>query len=280
MKFLIRGLIPSLLAVCLITACTTGNNVSSNSSTDTGAVKQVPTASQVTRVVREEIQYSDGVSAGATIYHYDTKGNLLGEEQLNGKGILVLKKSVVRSSDGKKSIITSTNPAGEVLAINLDEYDADGRLIKETATNAQKEVQSQSEYTYDKKGNMLTWITRGQGQAIIARIIYTVKGMQTSAMEIQDASGQVVKRFSQEFNANGQISAKIEQDASGKTLSRINYGYENGKLIKEDYLNGDAILQRSVTYVYNDKGQAIRVQFLDRKGKLMETRFQEFQVFD
>jgi len=280
MKLLNRGIIPGIVVLFFAGACTTGGNAHSASANGTNKLdKQAVNSNQITRVIREEIQYADGLSASSTLFHYDAKGFLLGEEQMDGKGALVLKKAVVPSSDGRQAVVTSVNSSGEVQAIALNEYDAAGRIVKETLSNAKKEVQSQSEYSYDQQGNLISWITRGQSQMVVAKILYTVRDSLTTSMEIQDPSGQAVKHFDQEFNSAGQITSKTEKDMSGTVLSRVKFSYENGKLVKEDYLNGDAILQRTIAYVYNEKGQAFRAQFLDRKGKLLETRIQDFQVF-
>lgn len=276
MKSKLLGILGWLIVLSLLISCTsTGNTSVSTSATKNQAISKVV----VYKVIREEIQYSDGVMAGYTLYQYDTKGNLILEQQFNGKKSLVLKKTGEIKANGKQLVVTIANPSGELQGISVKDFDNTGLLIKETLLNAQNQIQSSSEFIYDKLRNLTTWITRGQGQSIIAQINYILKDSLTIGIEIQDSTGQSIKKFTQTFNSDGLITTKVEKDAEGKLISTINYSYANGKLAKEEYLNAEGILQRTVAYVYNDVGQPNRIQFFDRKGKLMESRIQEFQAF-
>lgn len=280
MKIVIKSCIALALSAFLFACASPGTAAQGTpapSAAPVAKTKQIKV--EVAKPTKEVVKYADGLLASSSVATYDAAGRPLSEEQYDGKGKLSQKKVYAYSADGAAAAVTVSDASGATLAQAQQQFDKAGRLVKETLSNAKGDVQSSAEYAYDAAGNQLSWVSRGPDQSVVARINYIVKDGKTGLIEIQDAGGQVIKRFEQVFDANGKLVSKTEKDASGKQLSQINYSYNGNKLAKEERQKGDGGLQQSLSYLYNDKGQANRIEFYDRRGKLMEYHELEYQIF-
>ena len=239
--------------------------------------KQV--AIQIPCLVREEISLPDGRLSQLTVYTYDAAGHKVKEELFNQKKQLVFRKTYETSVDGLNQTITTTNPANEVQGRVVRQLDPQGHLLNETLFNEQKEVVSASEYTWDKAGNPVTWVSRNRDKSIVITTVYKMSNGRVVSIELNDDKGVLIKRFDQTWNDQGLLIKKNESDPVSGPIGGTSYRYTDKLLAGEVTTKADGTIIRSLGYTYNEQQLPVQVQYFDRQGKVTESHKQDFQVF-
>jgi hypothetical protein len=234
---------------------------------------------QVPVLSREEVRYPDGTLIQTTVITLNAKGDPLKEEIFNQKKNLLFTKNYSLSADGMLETITTRNPAGEIQGQVLRESDGQGRLIKETLLNERKEIQTISEYSWDKDGLPVNWISRRPDGSVVIDTRYRVAKGQVNAIELSDDQGKPVLRFEQTWNDQGQLLRKTEFDPVAGAVNIIDYRYAGKLLVREDYSKPDGSMIRSIEYSYDGKSVPSQIRFLDRRGSPTEIRKLDYAVF-
>ena len=272
-----------LFAGLLISCTTTGTTPAVNvlPSPSEPAKKLITKVIEVVlpRLIKEDVTYADGTLSQASVLTYDTKGNLVREELFNHRRALVLSKNYQTSSDGSTQTITTTTPTGEVQGIDVRQLDDKGQILKETLFSDKKEIQSIAEYSWDKDGIMLLWISKNPDNKVIITTKYAVQDGKVTAIEILDSENKVMKHFDQQWNDQGLLVEKTEIDPSAGVLSIIEYHYQDKLLLREDYLKADGTTIRSIEYIYKDLNLPDEIRLLDKKGQVNEIHKNVYQVF-
>ncbi len=234
---------------------------------------------QVPKLAKEEVSYPDGTLSQYTVYTYDAGGKLLKEEMFNQKKQLVLKRTTETSTDGLIQTISTTNASNELQGLVARVLDSRGLVLKESLMTEKKEVQSISEYSWDKEGNPLTWISSNKDQSTIVVTTYKVSAGKIENIVLADDKGTIIKRFDLTWNDQGQLTKKAEVDPVTGPVSAIIYHYDDKQLSREDYTKADGTTVRSIVYSYDEHKVPVQFQNLDRKGKVTEIHKQDFQFF-
>jgi hypothetical protein len=232
------------------------------------------------RVTKDETRYADNTLSQYQTISYDTAGNLLKEESFNQKKQPVFRKQYERPVDGRTETMTTFNQLNEVQGICLRDYDGSGRLVQERLLNARKELQSQSEYAWDQDGNPVSWLSKGAEGAVVVATTYTAKAGRVSGISLAAGDGSPIARFEQVWDAQGRMVRKSEYDYSGRLKAYIEFGWADGRLAREDHRKADGSSLRSIVYTYGETPQPIRMDYLDRQGRLSEYRTFEYKAFD
>lgn len=137
------------------------------------------------------------------------------------------------------------------------EYDAGGRLLRETCYDTAGAVSSVTEYTYSGDGNTVS----GQSSYYdeLGNVIY-----RSESEEIFDANGYPIRETTTDYDIDGNIINKYETENV--------YTYENDKLVQCDRRNvmyneyGEEFQQNTTTaYAYDESGNQQITQY-DESG--------------
>ncbi|HCM26926.1 MAG: hypothetical protein A2Z99_17910 [Treponema sp. GWB1_62_6] len=139
-------------------------------------------------------------------FGYDASGHRVSWTVRDSKGS-VLAVTSYSYKDGRIRTAELKDGAGRKNGSSAYEYDADGRLAKQSF--------------FDAKGSLLrTEITRWVAGAIAAE-------------ERTNAGGTVQQRTSYEYGADGEILRKTIEDLTGKSKQSVEYEYDFREEIKE-----------------------------------------------
>ena len=220
--------------------------------------------------------YPDGIVSSVSTTKYNDSGKILAEEQFDGKNNLVSKKTYAWDSD-KSVTIVSENAAGELIGKTIGEYDG-ARLLKETLTNPNGDVQSTESYRYDAAGNRtgLT-VTTATGGSVSTD--YVRENGLLVRIRILDASGSIIKRFERAYDPLGILLKEEEYDADGTLRGAVVYAIDKGMLVREDKLNAAGGVIAHVEYVNDANGNATEVRYFAGNGKIVEVKQQQWKLF-
>ena len=195
------------------------------------------TCDKVTSKTLTQVDYDeDGGIAHCYAYTYDENGNEL--------------TTVCTDGDGNVQY-SSTNT-----------YTSAGLL--ETSTTNWGDGSSWYTYTYDDQGNKLSERS-GSGEEIWADVTYNNIYEAGKLVEVQaNQDGRL--RWSERYDADGNLIAEYSFDDDGEAFSYTVYTYENGKLkLRVIYNEEDESFREE--YTYNADGQLTEVRSFD-EGEL------------
>lgn len=264
----------SILSFFLVfTACTTTpGTITQNGSSESENVQGPIEVKKVIPLVTLAVShYADGLESGRVVSTWNDEGYLVREETWNASKILSEYKTSTLS--GSTQIFRSMNGQDELQSIKTLTFNKNMKPLRETFSNSKEEPQSISEWVYDEKGNLLSWKARNGSGTLLAETIYLYndKG-QNQKIELKDASGLLTGSFVNAYNSEGLLTKKTEVDATGKTVGATVYTYEKGVLIQEDQQTADGILLRSIKYLNNSEGWPVKIQYIDRRGRILEIK--------
>ena len=227
------------------------------------------------RTIRE---LKDGIYCD---YTYDSQGNVYtaymgGIEEDNAAGG---KLEVYTYDENGNIIATLTNPVyengtfavGEATVVNINEYDENGNLIKETDPNG-----NSIQYEYDPQGRIIkVTLNDGTEGGITNLYEYDVQNLDANGNlvsvsdKVTDALGRVSITTS---NVSGQV-LKIEDIAQTGSLS-VSYEYDaSGNKIKEIYADGSYI-----SYSYDELNVLKRREEYSASSTLMKATEYEYDT--
>ena len=95
-----------------------------------------------------------------------------------------------------------------------------------------------------------------------------------TGISVKDATGAEIKKFVRSYDASGLPLSEKEYDAKGTLVRAIAYTAENGFVTGEEVRNGTGGMVSAIQYENDENGNPVTVSFLDRAGRLIETRKQ------
>ncbi len=231
---------------------------------------------QTWKVLGVETAYSDGVLSSIVKYQYDSAGNMLKEEQFNGARVLQGQKVYTYKTPGQVEIVTFDGK-GEVLGKAVRVF-SDDRILKETLVNGKNEVQSTEEYVYDAQGQKTRWsVKTASGSQVSSEYVWDQGKL--VRISVLDASAIVIKRFERTYDGAGLLATEEEYDAKGELSGSIAYIREGSVLVREERKTPTGAVLSSVQYTNDAGGNPVGMKFLDRNGRVIETKSQTGQIF-
>ncbi len=224
-------------------------------------------------LVLHEVYEQAGVVDHRSIFRYTPKGDLLAEILYKSDGTLWETTTYVRSKKGKleeihhqyedgSSTIThiSGNKSEEIIRIQdeknvLDslthkQFDAEGRLVKETVLNGEEETEQELHFKYDEEGRLIERLDIDAKNEVQIKysLRYDHMGNLTTKLGITQ-EGKIAERHSYQYDAEGKL---IEERENGL---QVQYTYDqDGKCIKEETLNAQGVPEATRHFSYNKEG--------------------------
>lgn len=281
MRNICIGCIAFFVGVALV-SCASGNASSKPGDTpgEVSVVEAIKEPKIITikifKIVSGTTAYPDGIMSALFTNQYDGTGRLLKEEQFDGSKQLTAQKTYIYKEEKSVDIVT-LNGIGEIYGKAVREFEG-GKIRKETLFSPNGESQSTEEYTYNSTGQKTKWsVTTESGNQIVSE--YTWFGGNLTQVAILDASGNCVKRFERSFNAANSVESETQFNDAGELLGKNVYTYAGKFLVREDSHNAVGAVQSSVVYENDGDGNAVKIQYLDRSGTVIEVKTQIWQAF-
>lgn len=228
------------------------------------------------KVLSSETAYPDGVLSNSVRFQYDEKGNILKEEQFSGTKVLISQKTYTYTTPGTIDIVTSDGK-GEIVGKAVRVLSGD-RLIKETLSNPKNEIQSTEEYVYDAQGQKTRWsVKTASGSQVSSE--YAWDQGRLIRISVLDAGFAVIKRYERSYDAAGLLTIEKEYDAKGEILGSITYIHEGATLVREDRSSPTGAILSSVQYTNDTDGNPVGMKYLDRNGRVIESKSQSGKLF-
>lgn len=224
---------------------------------------------------RIETAYPDGILSGVETFELDETGRILVNTIFDGKNAITAKKTWTWSADGATLAITDAN--GELVGKGQQRW-KDGLLGEDVRMNVKNEPQSTERYEYDAEGRKVRWsVQTAQGSTVTTD--YGWENGKLTVIAVKDATGATIKRFVRAYDASGAMVSEEEYDSKGIVARKIAYTNENGFPVLEEIRNGTGGMISSIRYTNDEHGNPVKVDYLDRTGRLIETRTQAWTGF-
>ncbi|WP_297332986.1 hypothetical protein [Flavobacterium sp.] len=201
---------------------------------NTQIARRNPDNSQIDRKV---MRYEKGLLAEKTSYNqvdnpidrvtyeYDKKGNLLVENLYLGTEYIQIKNAYQYDNKNRKKAEKRYDKDGNVLYTTRYEYDGDKLSLKEV-TNKDGEVEYSEKSVYDKKGNLLTKTSYDNFDKSETEELYTYddKGNKLTFAVIKN--GEPALKMSYNYDEKGSLSETIITDGAGNPIDSRKYVFK------------------------------------------------------
>lgn len=219
------------------------------------------------------IMSREGRLTARIVYEYTSDGIPVSETEYSGE-TLPVKKTVystpdASTPDASTQVLEQTDSAGKTVSRTLREY-ANGNLVKETVTLPNGTVKTVERYEWDKAGRKILWTVTAQSGDSVSTVYEYTDGV-LSRMLVKDASGTPVKRFERTISG-GLIVREDEFDRSNRLTGSLVFVYDGTLPVREDRVSPSGALLSSTTCAYDDNGNRTTITYLDRRGRVVETR--------
>lgn len=220
--------------------------------------------------------YPDGTLSSVARFQYDATGNILKEEQFSGAKALLGQKTYTYKTPEAVEIVTFDGK-GEILGKAVRVLAGD-RILKETLANAKNEIQSTEEYVYDAQGRKTRWsVKTASGSQVSSEYVWDQDRL--ARISVLDAGGAVIKRFERSYDAAGLLASEEEYDAKGELSGSIAYIREGAFVVREERRSPTGAVLSSVQFTNDADGNPLGMKYLDRNGRVIETKSQTGQTF-
>jgi len=187
------------------------------------------------------------------------------------------RQRTVRKSETRKERFIEKDSEGKPIWSLENEYNNEGKIIKEVKKDLEGNLIESYEYEYDENGNMKKEVRREYSEGkltgswenkynkegkIEGKIIEQVK---------RDLEGNIIESLENEYNNEGNRTKEVRREYSeGKLIGSLEIKYDKeGNRIKEvkKDLEGNIIMSREIKY--NDKGNRTEEIERDSEGKII-----------
>ena len=172
--------------------------------------------------------------------------------------------------DGLLASRSSFGPDSALQNRSAFDYDAQGRLIRETMVDGKGVIQSVSEWSWSEEGKTEWRVLDATGR-ILARTAYHYENGRLSVLQMSDGAGNSTGRGEYQYNNEGQLVGIRYFNAAGTPQDRIEYALENGRPIQEKSFRADGRLERGLLYNYGPEGQILTITLTDASGRRRES---------
>lgn len=232
---------------------------------------------QVPVVVKETRSFADGLVDRVTNYAYSADFASLLSVTVTRPTVAapVERVEYTLGQAGRHARRTVFGSDGAVASSSAYEYDAAGLLIREINRDANNQVVSLSEWSY-QNGLKAAWRVLDPSGLTLARTEYSYDGGLLVEARIHAAGGALSGSIRYEYadfgDARGLLVAERFFSASGAQDGMVAYERgPGGLLVKETRTRADGRRERVVDYEYGARGERIRAVFRDGAGVVRES---------
>ncbi|MFH2114900.1 MAG: hypothetical protein ABIJ86_10380 [Spirochaetota bacterium] len=231
---------------------------------------------QVPVMVKETKAFADGVVDQTTEYAWSA-------DYLNLISSLTRKPSLPdpagrTSYEYKDGILVSRinyGPDGVIQNRSTFDYDAEGRLVRETMADGKGAVQSISEWSW-ADAYKVEWKVLDAKRLALARTLYRYQDGLLTELLMSDGAGNSTGRGEYRYNDDGVLVGIQYFSASGTPQDRIEYVIEAGLAVQEKSFRADGRLERGRLYEYGPEGQVLKMTLTDASGRHRESTSYEY----
>lgn len=188
----------------------------------------------------------------------NNQGNLEWVVRRNGQAIYQIDEFEYHK-DGKLDKVIHLTHEHKDHAYTSAKYNAKGLLVEETSHNDNGAEEERITYEYNDKDQLIKKLEHWGTKIVMDETFeYDATGKLIKEIEIEEGEKTTI---TYEYDAQGNISKETyDPEAKGEEISRVEYTYENGKLVKMQEFEG----KKSTTptdethFHYDDRGEVIK----------------------
>ncbi len=153
----------------------------------------------------------------------------------------------------------------------VEEYDAEGRLLRIIMLDSERRVTAFEEHYYDQDHNEVE-VKQIDPEMFPAAYDFMSQDKPRRVREYAEGDGSLAGDYWYEYDSYGRVIQKEQRGSDGKAILRQQYEYaQNGKVSLETYEQWDDTLGRwngsSFRYGYNGAGQKIYEESISGEGQ-------------
>jgi len=166
---------------------------------------------------------------------------------------------------------------GEEVSYSEFSYNENKQLIEESYFNPQAELLAVSSYEYDDKGHRIKWISGDSGGIPMMYTEYEYKKDKLVQMNYNMPSGEL-EGFTQLEYTDDILVSESTYSPSSKLEKKTDYAIENNVVVSITYFSGNNLI-RTVEFEYDDAGNVVSEQTMNRHGDIIDIVEKEYVVF-
>jgi len=259
-----------LLSSCVSTPPETTETAEAVSSASEQVKKERTEEFKTPIVLKETIQFADGVVDRVTTYTYDDGyKHLLSTVATKPSVTDPIERVVYAYDKGLLAIKTVYGADGTVQTRTTYSYGPDGLMTKETILDGKDVVQSISEWTWSGT-RKLSWRVISAAGLTLAKTEYAYDHDLLTASSLFDGSGTPKGRIVYGYGVANALVSVSYFNAAGAQDGRTEYAIKDGRPASESIYRADGRLERRVSYEYGAEGAMIKMVTADASGTARE----------
>jgi hypothetical protein len=246
----------------VFSSCATGQKgVADSSGPRPGAAAGDVSSGQDMIETKESVLFADGTLDEYTTLDYDPSFiNVMNQSRHSASGALLeTVEFAYQDESGWLTTKLTRDREDRLRARIVYQYNAEGRLWRETLTNNAGKAISSYEYRYDARGNRVSRIVNNGAGVKLAETIYTFNNAGLiSASETTDGSGKKINSTENEYNSQGNLVNQRIYNAGGALTATISAVWSEGREVRNEQRGADGTVQIRVTNEYGPDGGLTR----------------------
>ncbi|MDR1857990.1 MAG: hypothetical protein LBQ69_00810 [Treponema sp.] len=209
-------------------------------------------------MTKQSVFFEDGSLDEYTTYQWDPNYSRVDNEVRYSASGSMLEQIEFAYNEDRGYITTKITRDVESRLKNrvVYQYNAGGRLWRESIVDNRGRVISTYEYGYDDRGNRTSRIIRNRAGDRLAETIYTFDAAgRMTASETRDFGNTAISSTRYTYDAQGNLVSQQVLNSEGRVTTNIRGVWENGREVRNEMLgaNGDILLL--VTSEYGQDGE-------------------------
>lgn len=255
-----------VLSSCVSTPPETAEPVEAVSAASEQVKKERTEEFKTPIVLKETIQFADGVIDRVTTYTYDDGyKHLLSTVATKPSVTDPIERVVYAYDNGLLAVKTVYGSDGTVQTKTSYGYGPDELMTKETVLDGKDAVQSISEWAWNGP-KKLSWRVISAAGLTLAKTEYAYDHDLLSTSSLFDGSGTPKGRIVYGYDAANALVSVSYFNAAGAQDGRTEYSIKDGRPVTESVYRADGRLERRISYEYGAEGAMLKKITADASG--------------
>lgn|GEM_PF-797634 len=230
-------------------------------------------------LVKWTAYYPDGLLDQYVSYKLaDDLGSVLEEDAYDASRPDPIQRVVYAYAGGRLSAETTFEAEGDVRSRKEISYDAAGRVASERTLDSKGAAISSSAYAYDATGRMAEWRALDGEGGVQATVAYRWKDGRLARVDMADATGASSGAVELEYGPAGALAKRYYRDAGGKLQKYEAYAYSGPALASVERRRADGTLSSIAVYEIGALGERVLETNYDGSGAVLGTVKYEYKV--